>query len=211
MAVAAVLVFWFLIGEKPIRRTPSSIDVSSTLSIYERETVRDVPDPAHDGWNTETLSNKAASQLNALSELLANRKSMETGSLRPLLADSVSCSRLCPEPRIMVFQQDAIRVERFTPSASRSNDGHSAYQGVSGMIEALQQLSEPFQDASAVRAKFKVFHIESESPRQFTTRQFFSLSGQTPAGMREQNATWRIGWAVPLGGSLPRIERIASC
>ena len=175
-----------------------------------------VDDPAGDGWDTEVFSRSAQKQLKKLGQLIASGKRIDASSVAPIVTENVTGSLLVPKDRTTVLEDSVFRIQQGERDAT-SADSRAAnvadrqlaksYQGSEGLAVALVELSRPLRNATEIRFKFKIFHIESR-PSLTTTRQLFAISGRTHNGIVEQNATWVIDWNPRTADGLPRISRI---
>ncbi len=160
-------------------------------------------DPSQDGWETEAFSRAAEKQLKELARILSHPEKLEPAQVEVLVADEFACHSLVPQKVGAVFRDNAVEVFRAKDEPGRRSP---RYRGVGGMIEVLEKLLQPYREASDTHAAFKVFQVEM-GEGFVTTHQYFTLSGRTRAGSREQNATWTIRWVQP-AESAPRMERI---
>ena len=209
VAAATILLLSILVIVVERRRGHKSSDLgaptpqdSVNAVIHQPETRRDVPDPADEGWSTEAISERAKGQLKRLAKLLTEPQTLSEDTLREIISKDFSCGRLLPIDFETVYQQESILVRRATINRQ------DTYHGVSGMLSALRQLSEPFRQSRQVRASFKIFEIENNESSHLETRQFFSINGRTDVGMIEQNAVWRIRWSCPSENAPPTLEWI---
>ena len=161
-------------------------------------------DPNQDGWDTEAFSRAAEKQLKELARILSHPEKLEVAQVEGLLREEFACDSLVPKKARTVFRDHAIEVFR---AQARRTGGNKPYRGVNGLVKALQALLQPYREASDIHAAFKIFQVHL-GKGFVTTRQYFTLSGRTKAGSREQNATWSIRWVRPAESGAPRMERI---
>ena len=162
-----------------------------------------VDDPREDGWDTEVFSRAAEKQLEELAGILRHPEKLESSQVGSLVTDQFLCDSLVPQEVRPVFRDPAIQVFR----AKEPERGAEHYRGRGGMIGALQKLLQPYRKASDIHTAFKLFQVEM-GEGFVTTRQYFSLSGRTAAGSREQNATWKMRWIQPSDGGAPLVAHI---
>ena len=166
----------------------------------------ELDDPRKDGWETEDFNNRAGDQLKALGKLLEHPGEIDADSLAPLAGAKFASRPLLPSKLHPVYQSDQLLVERSDPGTTLV--ASESFGGVSGFASALRALVAPFAGATEMHSKFKLFRV-SRTAEYVTTQQYFSLSGQTPQGMVEQNASWQIRWSVASAVGRPQIEGIA--
>ena len=176
---------------------------SAEVPLASRPAWQEMDDPDADGWETEARVQQAEKQLKMLGKMPIHADRIELQQLDSLVTDDFSCGPLVPAGLRRVFEDQLYLIERSEPVESVSDTFH----GVSGLREAICQLSAELQDAREPRCKFKVIHVET-TPDGFTTRQYFSLSGITHQGVVEQHATWLVNWSMPDERQPPRIRRI---
>jgi hypothetical protein len=198
----------------PIEPLPSSGSSTAMVSVVTPQARarwdahRQGLKPLDEEWNTETLNTAAGSQLKSLGKLLTHPELLSTEQLQLLLAKNFSCGPLLPQNTRQTFEDQSLTVIQGVIDAETLQPGTSGkYRGAEGFTEALQSLLEPLREATDVRFKFKLFNIQTED-ESFTTRQFFAISGQTPDGMLEQNATWLIRWKFPQLAGEPQLQWI---
>jgi hypothetical protein len=165
-------------------------------------------DPRKDGWSSEAFSELASQQLSVLAGLLSSSKPPTANLWQSLLAEDFSCGLLLPETRRRIFDKRTTVVERFEADHLDPTDASlRRYQGVPGFITATRPLLEPFANGQHIAVKFKVVDVQL-STNVVTTRQLLSISGATPAGMVEQNATWMAIWTNSLDDKVPKLKWI---
>ena len=236
-AVIAVMV-WTRSGELPLMApddgapddSPLVVDSGKEETSSEEETSReittepladlprvpvksthswaDVDDPAADGWDTEVFSSAASAQLKMLGKLLVGTQEIDVARLQPLLTADFTCQSLRPDKLTTIFRDKTILVQR-----SGIDDTQPAppfpdkLRGAQGLVAALQTLRKPLLGAKDLRFKFKLFNVR-RSADSITTRQYFSVSGQTASGNVQQNATWTARWKPKSGGRPPQLAWI---
>lgn len=197
-------------------------DVEATLVAPNPTLWRGLDDPSVDGWDTEAFHEQVSLQLTAFKELLLHPDRFGDEGCAALFAPDFQSSALIPSGLRTTFEDEVLRVVEFqanpgVDSRARSRGdasidrgpdkdeiGSAGFVGVEGGKKALSALRRPFDEASDFHVKIKVFRVEA-SGESVTTRQYVSLSGKTPAGLLEQNATWSMRW---FPGSTPTIQAI---
>ena len=164
--------------------------------------------PLTDGWETEALSEASNLQLAVLGGLLKHPAQLEAAQFADLLTDDFSCGDLLASEMVNAFDDEPLLVERGVIDAAVVGQQLSgAHQGAGGLLAALGALVEPLLEATDVHVKFKLYNVDVADD-SYTTRQFVSISGHTPSGMVEQNATWLIRWVRASATAPPRIAWI---
>lgn len=169
---------------------------SISTSVAEQDSATLV-DPRTDGWDTEALSAEAQEQLKGLVKYLAHTVDFPLEQLTPLIADNFSCGLLRPRERQRVFEEGPLVVRH---SAMEKESSETHFNGVSGLIEAIGQLAEPLQGASAVRTKIKTVGVQADGDQKSTTH-LIEVSGERPDGSVEMHFTWNCVWEG--GGERP--------
>ena len=165
-------------------------------------------DPAVDtGWDSEVFSNAATAQLDKIGKLLEKPATIDGAHLGPLTAESFSCDRLRPAGLREVFRDGPIMVLRATGDPQAGSETGDRHRGVTGLAEALRDLEAGFEGAADIRAKLKLFRVETEAASA-TTSAYFEMSGSTAKGRLERTAIWHIRWVRPSPDAPPRLERI---
>ncbi|CAN5394116.1 hypothetical protein BH23VER1_BH23VER1_13190 [soil metagenome] len=158
--------------------------------------------PVADGWDTEVFTEQANAQLGRLGKLLASGDGAAAVAAQgeDLVVSGFVSPPLGPPVLERVFEDATTTVER---SGSTAEVGAES----GGLAKGIAPLIEPFRDATDRRSKFKLFNVHP-TDGGVETRQFLALSGRTPDGMVEVNATWKVEWRTSGDGSPPRIGRI---
>ena len=201
-------------------QNPENVDFAETTRPLEphgfvpsnnKAPWKSIDNPAKDGWDTELFASRVKKQLKAVGKLLAHPDEIDkAGVERFITADFVS-EPLRPADLATVLDDQHLKIER--PSriaksrdlAARPPDGELPLRGAAGLAEAMRDVVAPFAGATDVRFEVKVFRVVSADAAA-ATRQYFSISGRTEAGIVEQHATWDIGWEQPGPGMPPRMR-----
>ncbi len=150
-----------------------------------------------DGWVSERFSELASAQLGRLAQ------AMEMGPLPPVLAASLftpsPICRMQAPPLETVVEDRGLLVRRMPGPSDAKSLPFAAW---------LSSPDSPFRALSDAHAKFKLFETGFADPARPSTRQYFTLSGRSPEGYREQNATWTAEWLWDAQGDEP--PRIAA-
>jgi len=172
---------------------------------------QEIDDPTRDGWDTEVFNSKAMKQLKELGKLLTHPSDIDLDAVEKLLAPDFACGPLRPTDTVTVFDDRHMQVDRMPMASSDRNyrerptsGADRQFQGPDGLVEVLHAAVEPLKNATDLRFKAKVFRVDATAD-EVATRQYFAISGQTPSGKIEQNATWDIGWSPSIKGQPPRM------
>ena len=165
----------------------------------------EVDDPFHDGWDTELFSEQASEQLKKVGRWIPKGPPADVNEVALILAPEFSCGHLVPAHMKSVYRDRDLHVERGDPPGQSVNE--QQFRGATGFVEALRELGSRFSDATDVRYKFKLFHIEQQADR-IATRQYFVSRVKTESVVVAQHATWTIHWIPGASGDLPRIAWI---
>jgi hypothetical protein len=227
IAVIVAVVVWARSGDEPATVTGGGVSDSSASAVGAGPanstspltdsasapmksfgSWSDIDDPTTDGWDTEVFSSAASAQLKVLGKLLIGTQEIDASRLSPLVTANFTCQPLRPDKLATVFRDKTVRVRR-AKAASTPDDAPTTgrHRGAEGLADALTALKKPFVGAKDLRFKSKLFRVQRTAD-SFTTRQYFSVYGQTTDGAIEWNATWSARW-VPKGeGGRPRLAWI---
>lgn len=186
-------------GEEATELAPATA-VDAELPTQVKFEWDKLDDPSKDGWPTEVFNQKAGKVLKELAQLISDQP-VSQDALKQIVSSDFRCGRLRPDSLNEVLSQSGLRVER----ASEPSSSSEQFLAHGGLKAALTQLMEPLQGATDLRCKFKLFRIGRNEGR-VVTRQYVAVSGQTPSGAVEQNATWDISWAD--ADSKPKLQAI---
>jgi len=167
-----------------------SIDKTDSTALRDKWQAMD--DPSQDGWTTELFNSQANKQLKIIGKLVLHPEKLEK-YLPDLLDKEFHTSLSYPLPLETVYRDKQITVQRPIPSDSPVVKTKSRQQGEQAFTDFIQGIAKPFQGAKDLRFKFKVYRVNKEGDK-ITTHQYFALSGLTPEGMLEHNATWQLVW-----------------
>jgi len=148
-----------------------------------------VDDPAAEGWDTEVFSKNAELQLKHITKWLVDPSKITLAKVAQVAAKDVQCGQLRPDKLQRVFEQQTIMVDR----APNIETGKPAHHGLSGLIDAITQLHQPFKDADDLWTKVKLFNVSLNGDIA-TTRQYITIAGTTADGPIEENVTWLTTW-----------------
>jgi hypothetical protein len=192
-------------GRGPAARlTDDLLDTSQILGC--QPAWGEIDDPSKDGWDTEVFNQLAGKQLKAMGKLLTHPEQIAAEALEGLAVAGVHCTALRPAGARTVYEDSLLTVRRADVDAGRiMPQSPGRYRGVDGLAQALRELAQPLHDAEGVQFKFKIIRV-LPAEDSVTTQQYFSISGRVKAGVREQNATWKIRWQA---GAKPRIAWLA--
>jgi len=162
-------------------------------------------DPAHDkGWETETLNSTSGTQLKLLGKLFEHPADITPTQLEKLLDPDFECGTLKPtleiayqDPPFVVFRQ-----------AADQGKSPTIHLGAAGLAVALKELLQSLVEAKNVHVKFKTVQVEI-SDGSAKTGVYVEISGHTPQGIVQQNATWRCEWTISKPASPPLLKSIS--
>lgn len=208
-----------LIGPSdPERQDEESTDIAivdaedPTVPTITGKSWDEIDDPSKDGWDTEVFNIEAGKQLKKLGELLTNLKDVDAADFKKLVTDDFACGPLRPADVVTLLDDQHLKVDRIATALNdRSYTERPAstselqHRGADQFADVLHAAFEPFKDATNLRFKAKVFRIDATADG-IASRQYFSISGETPTGKIEQNATWDMGWAPGENGQPPRMR-----
>ena len=191
--------------------------------------VRNLLDPSQDDWETEDFAEKAGAQLKRIAKLITHAHEVESIDFEGLLSRDFQCEPLRPHVTREVYHDGAIIVRRVTAEGRVSEVGRAKkevseegpslalrrstmHEGAEGLREALVALTEGLfdskkNDASNLRAKFKLFRVHPTAEWVETT-QYFQMSGRSKNTAVARNATWHCRWTLHDKGALPRLTSI---
>lgn len=193
-------------GDLPSALEPGqSPPMGSTEADY-RKAWKEIDSPDKDGWNTEKFDSMAEKQLKQLGKIITHPENLDLANISALVTNDCVSEPLFPEQTVKVYEDEVLKVERGL-FETKPNDSTSSYDGPQGLIKAIKELTAPIRDAAGTRFKFKLYRIMREE-NYITTRQYFAVSGMTPRGMVEQNATWDIRWRTDDAKKNPLIQKI---
>ncbi len=170
-------------------------------------------------WDSERFGDLASKQWKRLGGWLADPGQVAPAELSALADASFQCAAPRPQTLQRVFESSSIRVDR----PGRLDDGvdgeggdrlHAGsepvdeaviHRGQAGFVAAMNELREPFANATDVRAHFKLFNVELGTDA-IMTRQYVTISGIGPDGPLEENATWVATW---VDAAHPRLQSLA--
>ena len=207
---------WSNNREQANNRLSVSRDGSPGNQSVEKEVLNHSPesawgeldDPSADGWHTEVFSDNAMDKLKKLGKHILQPSAGEI-EWSEVAGPNFSCQHLLPQELQTVFQDFVVHVQRLA-KPDQAHKKSPKFTGAPGLREALDELAAPFQGATDVRFKFKLFRVEP-SADSVTTQQYFAISGHTPNGMLEQNATWTAQWDIqgkPLTEANPKLTSL---
>jgi len=203
---------------------PPSLGAAQTVPMPLRqgprsptERLAEKVDPKNDIWDTESLAESTAAQLEILRGLIESRESPVIEHASGLIADGFVSQTLRPVEELdTVFADDLWVVRRWTePSTSAGPTGSTAstasigdHLGAPGLVDALRQLQDGLPGGSDIRAALKAYQIET-SDSFFSTRVLVQASSRSAGNSSQWNASWLCRWTYPDDGKPPRLLAIA--
>jgi len=158
-----------------------------------------VDDPASDGWDSEVFAGEAQAQLHALGKIMQRPRQTAINDLQTIAVPEFIGHAPRDSDLHTAFRDPLFHVQRGNPSNA------PAVRGLDGLATMLSALTESFQDVGTTRIKFSIIRVTPADER-VTTRQLFSISGRTPAGITEIHATWNATWEK--GTGKPRLQSL---
>jgi hypothetical protein len=178
---------------------------SGEVFLANRRSPQELDDPSRDGWKTEDLAGRISTQFKKLVELIAEDGPLNESAVEFLVADKFASGPIVPDSLFEAFADESFQVRRANLPEDPSADLTAIYRkGRKGFVDIV---CEWISACEKPDIHFKVVDIEV-SDSTISTRQFVEMSGRTPGGMLEQNATWSMEWSRPSGAGFPRILSI---
>ena len=180
------------------RPVTASADIDAVVPGTQVVLIKE--DPQADGWDAEVFAAGAFYQLEALANLLVQPASITVESLTELCAQDISMPPLRPERLVEVYRDDTFIVERL--EADVLLDHKKGFDRRDGFARALHHLMEPLDKAHDIRAKFKIFQVDTARALP-ATRAYVQLSGRKDDVAVQINATWHVTWSVTEPPEIP--------
>ena len=146
-------------------------------------------DPNRDGWESEAFSARAAAQLDRFRSLLQQQSTVQATQVARLITRDFSASALFKVTGQQVFTDQSTRVDRI----EGGNIPVPTRLGVERFQELHREFRSRFSQPDKTKVKFKVVRVES-SENNNTTVIFTHANGESPDGLTEMTATWRVVW-----------------
>ncbi len=179
-----VVMFWFPVNE----------DLGLQIPVSESD--------------EEPVKAEVSLQLKQIAKLLSHPTELAGQDVSSVVSETFQCNQLRPPDPQCAFQDDHLTVWRSKPEfTSGEQSGSVTYTGLDGWVSALEELMQPFAELDGIRAKFKIFRVDSTSTT-ITTKQFFSIFGKNEVGGRELNSVWTCRWTRPAAEAPPMLEQI---
>ena len=172
---------------EPCALPKNQYDTGQLRSFWEQ-----IDNPQQDGWNTEVFNSIAGKQLKIIGQMLVDSELLDTDHVSKIVTEKFTTEGLLPIHSDKLEVDNDIKIKR--TFSIQSSGTKNIYEGTMGALSAFKHLAQSFAGATDQRFKFKIFRV-SINDKEITTRQYFALSGQTPEGIIEQNATWDIQWS----------------
>ncbi len=181
---------------------------SKSLFVPLADVVSNVDPREDDGWETEAFNEAVSTQLHHLGDMLKTDKADRGTVPIDFVSPQFQCDPLVP-PRETRFVDAALRVERSAKSTSPNESPVETHRGLAGFRLAIENLLSVFggTPTSNVRTKFKVIRVELDE-QSGKTESYFELSGRTPDGIVQVNATWDCRWSIDAQKKEPKLEQI---
>ena len=175
-----------------------------------KEQWESLDNPESDGWATEAFTAAALKKLKTIGSFIEqiNTDSNESrDELNRIVVKDFECSPLLPVQLSTIYQDQIFEVQRAElKQKEKIASGTRDYQGASGFQAAIRSLCKPFQGASQLRTKFKIFRVQFDG-NEAVTRNYVEIIGLKENGAIEQHATWETRWKVDSNES-PLIEQL---
>ncbi|MCH8924466.1 MAG: VCBS repeat-containing protein, partial [Planctomycetes bacterium] len=160
-------------------------------------------DPAHDGWESEILSQQVSRQLVVIRQALSGGGEDLRDGVARIVSDGFSCAELRPTPLKLVFHGPQFVVQRYDATVERGDAGpKGTHAGAAGLAAALRGLVGP-DVAGDVRAALKVIGITAEDG-EITTTVLVEIAVPGKKSIRQINSRWICRWTLP---DPPRTDR----
>ena len=149
--------------------------------VFERQ------DPQRDGWDSEFLADEITQRLKLLGKKLATPSRLRNSDLADWSVANFA-ARQPPQDLQPIVDDPSLHVRRAPPLGGTSES--------IPLADVLQNLLKPLATATNIRVKFKLFRIHPSEQQngQVTTSAYYQASGELPAGLAQQNATWHCVW-----------------
>ena len=167
------------------------LERSPTVGDEPRNGWQQFDNPSRDGWSSEVFAEAASKSLQQLGKWIDDPQHISASDLEKMALSSFQCEPLLPVMLMVVLDTPHLVVERF--NAQTPTHSVVPFSGPTGLGEAIRQLAAPFQNATDVRTKFKIFKVLPQGDT-ILTEQYVELTGQLPRGVLEQHATWQAVW-----------------
>jgi hypothetical protein len=204
-------------GEDP--RSPPEGAPQDQVVLQGQPSWEELDDARRDGWDSEVVAAKVSAQWNVLGKLLVRLQPAAAPDLKGLVTEEFSSADLRPRDLKTAFEDGLLQVERGKAGelAEGKTGGLSpkAATGPERAARALNEVAGPFRHASEARFELKVVDVQ-KGEGAVTTRQYFSISGQTGDGYLEEHSVWTARWALEgaqgsapgTSGGVPRLSWI---
>jgi hypothetical protein len=159
-------------------------------------------DPRQQGWEIESFSEAAGTQLKHLNELLRPAESV-TATASRLAAQDFRCSGLRPAQLESAYDGSWLTIRR---SAGGLNEVDSAQAGPARLAQVVQGLIGGVDHVRQWRSKEKIVGV-SLSGSTATTDVVFQLYAEHDEGTLQVNATWECTWTAA-DTDLPLLTKI---
>ena len=166
--------------------------------------------PSDDGWSTEAWTELADEQLHRLADLIETHDSITASDVASLVTESFKCSELVPSATHVVFQDDVVRVERaLNDKTGVQREASATIHKHTDLVQAVNELIRPLQQATERHCKFKVFRVEATDTATQAVI-LLQLSGVTGDRRIQQSASWETHWSTSRLNETPRLTQISS-
>jgi hypothetical protein len=188
-------------GEADMAVVTSLADIPYNASIQSE---LDRVNPRRDGWETETFSEQASSQLKQLARRMQKAASPDAPRPESLVDPEFSSTRLRPTDLHDVFRDGWFSVQRSKQEESRDEVEH---HGIQGLQRALDQLRSDLDLGASVEldVHFKVVRV-NRTEQTVETLVYVELAAKREQVVIQQTAQWTCGWS--LGEAAPRLRRV---
>lgn len=151
-------------------------------------------DPKADAetWAAEAFADRAGAVLKKLDEAMVRGVPEEGEQMKQVATTDFVSPALRPAALREVFGDASLKVLR------GENQGPlPASQGAAALSVALRSWLGAYPPGTEMHTKFKIVEVElDEKAGTARTRAFVQSSGQTPAGIVQQSATWDCRWKL---------------
>ena len=161
--------------------------VSTKRSQLRRAAEQRSLDPATDGWASEVDAERAKKYLSNLLSLATQSAKVDAEALS-VVADNFHCASLRPTDLVDVFRDASIRVRE-----QREQGSATAYEGASGLADALSHFAEPLRDRDDFHTHVKIIRVTPEADT-VTTTAIIESGGRAAEDSIGQRANWTCHW-----------------
>lgn len=184
--------------------------LAATESLSAQNDRKTLLDPQSDAWETEDISQQAASTLKKLKSLLIRSTPIDSASLSAIISSQMELGYLRPQPMEIIFQDASITVRQSGQTDDRQTPVN---RGAESFATALSEFIENTMLTTDAQIKFKIVGVDAKSRQSVTTQIHFQYGGGTKTGKFQHSADWTVRWARTMDGQELRISsvKVSNC